>query len=72
MLRGSLQRLQTDHIELYQMHHIDRSASWEEIWPAFERTVQQGNVEYIGSSNFPAWAIAEAQAKAEPCMAVGQ
>lgn len=31
-LEGSLQRLQTDHIELYQMHHIDRSTSWEELW----------------------------------------
>lgn len=64
-LEGSLRRLQTDHIELYQMHHIDRHATWEELWPAFERAVQNGKVEYIGSSNFPAWGIAEAQAKAE-------
>lgn len=32
ILKGPLQRLQTDHIELYQMHHIDRSTSWEELW----------------------------------------
>ncbi|RSK26109.1 aldo/keto reductase [Bacillus sp. HMF5848] len=64
-LEGSLRRLQTDHIELYQMHHIDRRVRWEEIWPAFERAVQQGQIEYVGSSNFPAWAIAEGQAKAE-------
>lgn len=31
-LEGSLQRLQTDHIELYQMHHVDRSVSWDELW----------------------------------------
>jgi aryl-alcohol dehydrogenase-like predicted oxidoreductase len=64
-LEGSLRRLQTDHIELYQMHHIDRRVRWEEIWPAFERAVLQGKIEYVGSSNFPAWAIAEGQAKAE-------
>lgn len=64
-LEDSLKRLQTDHIELYQMHHIDRRVRWEEIWPAFENAVQQGKIDYIGSSNFPAWAIAEGQAKAE-------
>ena len=64
-LEGSLKRLQTDYIELYQMHHVDRRTTWEEIWQAFERVVQQGQVEYIGSSNFPGWSIAEAQAKAE-------
>ena len=29
---GSLQRLQTDHIELYQMHNVDRSVNWDELW----------------------------------------
>lgn len=33
-LEGSLKRLQTDHIELYQMHHIDRRTPWDEIWEA--------------------------------------
>ena len=64
-LEESLRRLKTDHIELYQMHHIDRRTTWEEIWPAFEHAVQEGKAEYIGSSNFPGWAIAEAQGKAE-------
>ena len=64
-LEGSLRRLKTDHIDLYQMHHVDRRTTWEEIWSAFELTTQQGKVGYIGSSNFPGWAIAEAQAKAE-------
>ena len=60
----SLRRLQTDHIDLYQMHHIDRSTPWEEIWQALEILVQQGKVIYVGSSNFAAWHIAQAQAAA--------
>lgn len=57
----SLRRLQTDRIDLYQMHHIDRFTPWEEIWQAFEILVQQGKVLYVGSSNFAAWHIAAAQ-----------
>jgi len=64
-LEGSLRRLKTDHVELYQMHHIDRRTSWDEIWQAFEIATQQGKIDYVGSSNFPGWAIAEAQVKAE-------
>jgi aryl-alcohol dehydrogenase-like predicted oxidoreductase len=60
----SLRRLQTDHIDLYQMHHIDRSTPWEEIWQAMETLVRQGKVIYVGSSNFAAWHIAQAQAVA--------
>lgn len=56
----SLKRLKTDHIDLYQMHHIDRDTPWEEIWPAMELLVQQGKVLYVGSSNFAAWQIAHA------------
>ncbi|MDF2924191.1 MAG: oxidoreductase [Paenibacillaceae bacterium] len=62
---GSLKRLQTDHIELYQMHHIDRNVSWDELWGAFEILVSQGKADYIGSSNFAGWHIAAAQAKAK-------
>jgi aryl-alcohol dehydrogenase-like predicted oxidoreductase len=54
---GSLRRLQTDHIDLYQMHHVDRSTPWEEIWQAMEQLVREGKVLYVGSSNFPAWSI---------------
>jgi aryl-alcohol dehydrogenase-like predicted oxidoreductase len=56
----SLRRMQTDHIDLYQMHHIDRDAPWDEIWQAMELLVQQGKVLYIGSSNFAGWHIARA------------
>lgn len=60
----SLRRLQTDHIDLYQMHHIDRRTPWDEIWQAMELLVQQGKVIYIGSSNFAGWDIATAQSAA--------
>jgi aryl-alcohol dehydrogenase-like predicted oxidoreductase len=59
-VEGSLKRLQTDHIDLYQMHHIDRNAPWEEIWQAMEVLVQQGKILYVGSSNFAGWHIAKA------------
>jgi aryl-alcohol dehydrogenase-like predicted oxidoreductase len=60
----SLRRLRTDHIDLYQMHHIDRRTPWEEVWQAFELLVQQGKVIYVGSSNFAGWDIATAQCAA--------
>jgi aryl-alcohol dehydrogenase-like predicted oxidoreductase len=60
-LDASLQRLQTDHIDLYQMHHVDRDTPWDEIWQAMELAVQQGKVLYVGSSNFAGWHIAQAQ-----------
>jgi len=62
---ASLQRLQTDHIDLYQMHHIYRAAPWDEIWQAFESLVQQGKVLYVGSSNFAGWHIAQANEAAK-------
>ncbi len=62
---ASLKRLQTDHIDLYQMHHIYRITPWEEIWQAMELLVQQGKVLYVGSSNFAGWHIAKAQEAAK-------
>lgn len=61
---GSLCRLQTDVIDLYQMHHIDRRTPWEEIWQAMEQLVREGKVLYVGSSNFAGWHIASAQCAA--------
>jgi aryl-alcohol dehydrogenase-like predicted oxidoreductase len=63
----SLRRMQTDHIDLYQMHHIDRETPWEEIWQAMEQRVREGKVIYVGSSNFAGWHIAQAQ-----CMAAAR
>lgn len=64
-LDDSLRRLQTDHVELYQMHHIDRNVTWDELWGVFESVVNQGKVDYIGSSNFAGWHIAVAQGHAK-------
>jgi aryl-alcohol dehydrogenase-like predicted oxidoreductase len=57
---ASLRRLQTDHIDLYQMHHVDRTAPWDEIWQAMDTLVAQGKVTYVGSSNFAGWHLAQA------------
>lgn len=57
---GSLQRLQTDWIDLYQMHHVDRECPWDETWGAFDALMKQGKVVYVGSSNFAGWDIATA------------
>jgi aryl-alcohol dehydrogenase-like predicted oxidoreductase len=61
---ASLRRLQTDHIDLYQMHHVDRRTPWDEIWQAMEQLVREGKVTYVGSSNFAGWDIATAQSVA--------
>lgn len=60
----SLRRLRTDHIDLYQMHHVDRDTPWEELWEAMERLVRDGKVLYVGSSNFAGWQIVQANAAA--------
>jgi aryl-alcohol dehydrogenase-like predicted oxidoreductase len=60
----SLRRLRTDHIDLYQMHHVDRETPWDEIWQAFEVLVTQGKVLYAGSSNFAGWHVVQANAAA--------
>ena len=58
---GSLRRLQTDCIDLYQMHHVDRDTPWEEIWQAMEQLVREGKILYLGTSNFAGWQLAQAQ-----------
>jgi len=60
----SLRRLKTDHIDLYQMHHVDRQTPWEEIWQAMEQLVGEGKIIYVGSSNFAGWHIATANQEA--------
>ena len=61
---ASLRRLQTDYIDLYQMHHVDRATPWEEIWEAMQVLRDQGKILYVGSSNFAGWHIAKAQESA--------
>jgi aryl-alcohol dehydrogenase-like predicted oxidoreductase len=58
---ASLRRLQTDHIDLYQMHHVDRDTPWDEIWEAMDVLRQQGKIVYVGSSNFAGWHVAQGQ-----------
>ncbi|MDA0790926.1 MAG: aldo/keto reductase [Proteobacteria bacterium] len=57
---ASLKRLNTEYIDLYQMHHVDRTAPFEEVWQAYETLVAQGKVIYVGTSNFAGWQIAKA------------
>lgn len=64
-LEGSLKRLQTDYVELYQMHQVDRRTTWEEIWEAFQVYIQQGKIQYVGSCNFSGWELVKAQNKAK-------
>lgn len=64
-LDASLKRLQTDYVEIYQFHHIDRDTPWDEIWQAMEVATQQGKILYAGSSNFAGWHIAKAQGAAK-------
>ncbi len=63
-LADSLRRLQTDHIDLYQVHHIDERVSAEEFWGTYERAVADGDVLYAGSSNYSGWGLARAQMQA--------
>ena len=61
----SLRRLQTDYIDLYQMHHVDLATPWEEIWQALEQLCREGKVLYVGSSNFAGWHLVRAQEMAK-------
>jgi len=58
---ASLARMQTDYIDVYQMHHVDRATPWDEIWEAMDVLRQQGKILYVGSSNFAGWHIAQGQ-----------
>jgi aryl-alcohol dehydrogenase-like predicted oxidoreductase len=70
-LDASLKRLQTDYVDLYQFHHIDRDTPWDEIWQAIDVAIAQGKILYAGSSNFAGWHIATAQEAARKRNAVG-
>ncbi len=68
---ASLKRLKVDHIDLYQMHHIDRLAPMDEIWQAMDQLTAQGKIIYAGSSNFPGWKIAQANERAMAARRLG-
>ncbi len=71
MCEASLTRLQTDCIDVYQMHHVDRDTPWDEIWEAMETLRSQGKIIYVGSSNFAGWHIAQAQEAAKAHRVLG-
>jgi aryl-alcohol dehydrogenase-like predicted oxidoreductase len=64
-VEASLRRLQTDHIDLYQIHGNDSVTPLEETLRALDALVTQGKVRYIGCSNWQAWKIAKALAISE-------
>ena len=57
---ASLRRLQTDFIDIYQIHHVDRETPWEEIWQGMEQLQRAGKILYAGSSNMAGWHIVQA------------
>ncbi len=59
-VRASLKRLQTDHIDLYQIHGFDPATPIDETLRALDHLVRQGDVRYIGVSNWAAWQVAKA------------
>lgn len=63
----SLRRLQTDYIDLYMMHTLDKQTPIEETLRALDDLVKQGKVRYTGCCNFPAWRVVEAAWTAKAC-----
>ncbi|GIE35283.1 oxidoreductase [Actinoplanes italicus] len=59
-VEASLRRLETDHIDLYQMHAPDAATPIEETLSALDDLVRSGKVRYLGNSNFSGWQIADA------------
>ncbi|WP_329176655.1 aldo/keto reductase [Streptomyces sp. NBC_01477] len=70
-VEASLRRLGTDHIDVYQFHHIDRATPWDEIWQAIDVLIAQGKILYAGSSNFAGWHIAQANEAARRRSSLG-
>ncbi|MFG1685554.1 aldo/keto reductase [Nonomuraea sp. NPDC049269] len=68
---ASLKRMQTDYIDIYQAHHVDRNTPFDEFWEAMDVLKQQGKILYVGSSNFAGWHIAKAQETAARRNSIG-
>lgn len=62
---ASLARLRTDHVDLYQLHHDDRSTPLDEMLEALDAIVKSGRARYVGVSNFLAWRLARLIGRAE-------
>tara|TARA_B100000945_G_scaffold305523_1_gene292083 strand:- start:98 stop:1084 length:987 start_codon:yes stop_codon:yes gene_type:complete len=70
-IEASLKRLQTDYVDIYQCHHVDRSVSWEALWQSFDLLRQQGKILHAGSSNYAAWHLAQSQSVANHAGSIG-
>ena len=64
-VENSLRRLQTDHIDLYQVHRPDPKTDIAETLGALDTLVQQGKIRYAGASTYPGWLMVESQVVAE-------
>ena len=64
-VEGSLRRLGTDYIDLYQLHGFDAMTPVEEVVSTLDRLVQEGKIRYVGCSNFSGWHIMKALAVAD-------
>ncbi len=64
-IEGSLQRLRTDYVDLYQLHHPDPETPIDETLRALDDIVRAGKARYVGCSNFPAWQVARALGRSE-------
>jgi len=64
-LERSLQRLRTDHLEMYTIHHVDRDVTYDEIWGTYEALINQGKVFYAATSNFAGRDLVKAQYEAK-------
>ncbi len=70
-IEDSLRRLQTDYVDLYQSHGFDPDTPIEESLRAFDDLVRDGKVRYVGCSNYPAWRLSDAIAKAKQLNVAG-
>lgn len=70
-MEDSLRRLQTDHVDIYQIHHLDRRVSVEEFWETMERLIDKDYTSYVGTSNFSGWGLAKFQMAAKARGRVG-
>jgi aryl-alcohol dehydrogenase-like predicted oxidoreductase len=64
-VEGSLRRLDTDYLDLYQAHWFDADTPIDETLRALDELVQQGKVRYVGASNYPAWRLMESLWRAD-------
>jgi len=64
-IEGSLRRLRTDYVDLYQLHHPDPATPIDETLRALDDVVRAGKARYVGCSNFPAYKVARALGRSE-------